>query len=551
MHRYLFTAFAFFGFIQAASAQTFTRQDTLRGSNTSERAWWNVQHYDLNMKVDIANQTLSGYNTIRFSVRQKGQSLQVDLQAPMHIDSAFYHQQRCTLRQSGNAWYVDLPIGISSSINDSITVYYSGKPRAAKHAPWDGGLVWSKDQKGRDWVAVACQGLGASVWWPTKDYQGDEPDRGMRMAVNIPDSLQNISNGRLTGKLPQKDGTTTWVYQVVNPINNYDATINIGHYVTLKDTFNGLNGKLDMEYVVLDYNKDKALKHLQKDAKNMLRCFEYWFGPYPFYEDGYRLVETPYLGMEHQSAIAYGNTFKKGYLGMDRSGTGMGKYWDYIVVHESGHEWFGNNITASDIADMWIQEAFTTYSEALFIECTKNKAAAEKYIQGLRKNVDNDRNIIGAYGVNDEGSGDMYDKGANMIHTIRQIIDNDSTFRAILQGLNRGFGKQTITTAQVENYMMEQSGKNLKPIFDAYLRTTKIPVFEYRPSGKNAMIYRFANVDESFTMPVKVMRDGKTMEWWYPTSHWTESAIPAGISKFKIDPNFFIETKLLPEDTDW
>jgi aminopeptidase N len=550
MRRYLFTMLALTGLSYTAQAQKFTHQDTLRGSVTPERAWWNVQHYDLNVAVDIPNKSLSGYNIIRFSVNHPGQTMQVDLQSPMHIDSVFYHGQRCKLRQDGNAWFVQLPIGISSSINDSISVHFSGTPRAAKHAPWDGGLVWQKDAQNRDWVGVACQGLGASVWWPNKDYQGDEPDRGMRISVTVPKGLTNISNGRLTGKL-ETATTTTWTYDVVNAINNYDATLNIGNYVTLKDTFNGLKGVLDMEYVVLDYNKDKALKHLQHDAKTMLRCFEYWFGPYPFYEDGYRLVETSYLGMEHQGAIAYGNKFKKGYLGMDRSGTGFGKYWDYIVVHESGHEWFGNNITAADIADMWIQEAFTTYSEALYIECTKNKDAADKYVRGLRKNLNNDRNIIGAYGVNDEGSGDMYDKGANMLLTIREIIDNDSTFRAILQGLNRGYAQQTISTRQVENYMMEQSGKNLQPLFDVYLRTTEVPVFEYRPSGKNAMVYRFTNVPANFTMPIKVTRDGKTTEWWEPTTQWTESALPGDIKKFKINPNFFIESKLLPEDTDW
>ncbi|MBA3663471.1 MAG: M1 family metallopeptidase [Bacteroidetes bacterium] len=518
----------------------YSKGDSLRGSINENRSWWDVSHYTLEVQVDIPGRFIRGKNTIAFKTISPPKLMQVDLQDPLNIDSAVFHSVKCKWTHFYNAWNIELPGEVNTT--DSLIVYYSGKPRAARFPPWDGGFIWKKDDKGRDWVGVSCQGLGASVWWPNKDHQYDEPDKGMDILITTPDSLTNISNGKLISKIQNRNKTITWHHRVINPINNYDATINIGKYVVVKDSFEGKNGRLAIEYAVLDYNKDKIESHLKKDTKDMLRSLEYWFGPYPFYEDGYRLVETSYLGMEHQSAIAYGNKFKKGYLGTDRSKTGVGMLWDFIIIHESGHEWFGNNITCSDNADMWIHEGFTTYSEVLFLESTHGKDTANMYVIGLRKNIRNDVPVIGDYGVNKEGSGDMYDKGANMIHTIRQVINNDSVFHNILLGLNEDFAKKSVSTKQIESYISEKSGRDFSPVFDQYLRTSNIPVFEYTVQ-KGKIVYRFTNCNTNFKMPLKIITDKNEVLWLEVTKDKKEAKLPVQTKTVRVDYNFFILQK--------
>lgn len=525
-----------------AKSQPFTKADSLRGTLNDNRSWWNLNHYNLFVKVDIANKFISGKNTILFTVEKSASKMQIDLQPPLQIDSAIYHGKKRSWQHIENAWVIDLETATTAGAEDSIGIYYSGQPRPAKFAPWDGGFSWKVDEKKRPWVGVSCQGLGASVWWPCKDHQSDEPEKGVAISVNVPDTLVNISNGKLVSSTKENDKTITWTYRVVNPINNYDVTLNIGKYITVTDSYNGKNGKLDIEYAMLDYNAGKIETHLKKDTKDMLKAFEFWFGPYPFYEDGYRLVETSYLGMEHQSAIAYGNKFKKGYIGTDRSRKGPGLLWDFIIVHESGHEWFGNNITAKDIADMWIHEGFTTYSEVLFLEYNYNKDSANKYITGLRRNILNDKPIIGSYGVNDEGSGDMYDKAANMIHTIRQIIDNDTIFRNILLKLNKDFGKKTVTTAEVENVINVLSGKNFTPVFDQYLRNKTVPALEYKLK-KGKLIYKWSDCISGFDMPVKIKLDNQPAIWIYPGTAFKELKVAKGTKELSVDANFYVFLK--------
>ncbi|MCW3078460.1 MAG: peptidase [Bacteroidetes bacterium] len=518
----------------------YTRGDSLRGMQNVNRSWWDVLFYNFKVDVNITDRFIKGSNCIHFKSLTPSQTMQIDLQDPLKIDSVVFHSGKCEWTHEYNAWVITL-----NSIpkpEDSIVVFYSGKPRPAKFAPWDGGFSWKKDELERPWVGVSCQGLGASVWWPNKDHQYDEPDNGMAISVTIPDSLINISNGNLTSVISNGNSTSTWNYKVSNPINNYDVTLNIGKYVTVRDSFVGTKGNLKIEYAVLDYNKNKIESHLKKDTKDMLSSFEYWFGPYPFYEDGYRLVETSYLGMEHQSAIAYGNKFKKGYLGTDRSKTGVGMLWDFIIVHESGHEWFGNNITCKDNADMWIHEGFTTYSEVLYLESTRGKDTANMYVIGLRKNIQNDRPLIGDYNVNNEGSSDIYDKGANMIHTIRQIIDNDSIFHAILLGLNKDFAKKTVITKEIEEYMIAKSGKELAPVFDQYLRTRNVPVLEYK-INKDKLQFKWTNCNRSFNMPIKITVVNKEELWISPTIKKKEIALQKGIRTITIDKNFYVVSK--------
>jgi len=522
-------------------AQTYTKKDSLRGTLNSNRSWWDVLYYDLKVKINAETKSITGSNYISYKPVSKGNVMQIDLQEPLKIDSVIYHARLCSTKNFLNIWLIDLPDALIDIEKDSITIFYSGKPRPAKFAPWDGGISWTKDEKKRHFIGVSCQGLGASVWWPNKDHQSDEPDKGMKISVTIPDSLVNISNGNLISVNKHNNGTATWIYKVNNPINNYDVTMNVGKFVTVTDTFKGRNGALKIEYVVLDYNEEKIETHLKKDTKNMLSAFEYWFGPYPFYEDGYRLVETSYLGMEHQSAIAYGNKFRKGYLGRDRSGSGVGMLWDFIIIHESGHEWFGNNITIKDVADMWIHEGFTTYSEVLFLEYNYNKDSAEKYIVGLRKNILNDKPMIGDYGVNKEGSGDVYDKGANMIHTIRHVMNNDSAFHKILLGLNKDFAKKTVTTKEIEEYMIFKSGEDLAPIFDQYLRRSTVPQFQYELK-KGKLIYRWANCNKGFNMSVKIYLDNKTPLWLNPLTQQQEIDVSRETKSIIVDKNFYVIT---------
>ncbi|WP_407521530.1 M1 family metallopeptidase [Lacibacter sp. MH-610] len=494
----------------------FTKQDTLRGSITPERAWWDVVMYDLQVKPDFTRFTLSGTNTIYFKiVKSPAAKMQIDLQDPLTIDSAWLNDIPVTFSREGNAWFIDLPKGkMPKSLPQNqykngplqqLKLVYHGVPKPALNAPWDGGVVWKKDEKGNPWINVACQGLGASVWWPCKDHQSDEPD-STQISIITPDTLMNISNGRLRNTSASVNGFKTWTWFVSKPINIYNITMNIGKYAHFKDTLMGENGKLDLDYYVMEYNLEKAKKQFEI-VKPMLRAFEYWFGRYPFYEDGYKLVESHHLGMEHQSAVAYGNKFQNGYRGRDLSGTGWGMKWDFIVVHETGHEWFGNNISAKDVADMWVHEGFTNYSETLFLDYVYGTEAGNAYVQGIRRNIQNEKPIIGTYNVNSEGSGDMYYKASNMIHMIRQIIGDKSTFRLLLRDMNEKYRHKTVTGAEIEDFISKRTGFNLSKVFDQYLRTTQIPVLEYyleTSSGMQTLYYRWANCIKGFNMPINL-----------------------------------------------
>jgi len=485
----------------------FTYADTLRGSNGVFRQQWDVLHYDITVEPDYFTKTIVAKNSMQF-FDNGAKMMQIDLQQPMILDSVKDGPTSFKFRRDNNVYWLeyrdtsnDIMYKIKPGIR-SLTFYYHGKPREAVRAPWDGGWVWKKDKKGNPWMTVACQGLGASVWYPCKDIQSDKPDSGATLRMIVPDSLVAIGNGRLTEKKQSGNGKTTYTYNVKSTINNYCIVPYIGKYVSFNEKYPGLNGNLDMTYWVMEYNLEKAKKQFT-DAPKMMKAFEHWFGPYPFYEDGYQLIEAPHLGMEHQSAIAYGNNFKMGYGGADLSGTGEGLKWDFIIVHESGHEWFANSICTKDIADMWVHEGFTNYSETLFTEYYWGKAAGETYVQGIRKNIVNDIPIIGSYGVNKEGSGDMYYKAANMIHLIRQITNDDVKFRALLLGLNKTFYHKTVTTNQIEQYIGSFLKLDITGIFDQYLRTIKVPLLEYKINNKK-FEYRWVNNVPNLVLPIKV-----------------------------------------------
>ncbi|MFC7000084.1 M1 family metallopeptidase [Rufibacter roseus] len=524
----------------AQNSSSFTRQDTLRGSITPERVWWDLEHYDLQMQVNLQDNTMQGVNHISYKVLEPRQVMQIDLQPPMQITEVVQNGTKLKVRQDGNAWFVTLQKKQEQGAQETVEVHYGGKPQVSINPPWSGGVTWQKDANGKPFIATSVQGDGASLFWPNKDHMYDEPD-SMMIRVRVPQGLINVSNGRLRKTETHPDGTQTFHWAVTNPINNYGVNVNIANYVHFSEEYIGEKGKLDCSYYVLRYNLEKAKKQF-KDVPRMLKAFEHWFGPYPFYEDGFKLVEVPYLGMEHQSSVTYGNKYQNGYLGRDLSGTGWGLKFDFIIIHESGHEWFANNITYKDIADMWIHESFTAYSENLFVEYYYGKKAGSGYVIGTRQNIMNDRPIIGFYNVNHSGSGDMYYKGANMLHTLRQLVNNDEKWRQVLRGLNKDFYHQTVTTQQIESYLSQQLQIDLKSFFDQYLRDTKVPVLEYRFAGKK-LFYRWANSVQGFSIPVKVWVNQKE-QWLQPvTGTWKEAKLPITIKSLTVDENFYVGEK--------
>ncbi|HKW09758.1 MAG TPA: M1 family metallopeptidase [Gemmatimonadaceae bacterium] len=528
---------------RAQDSTKFTHADSLRGSNGPGRAWWDAAFYDLHVRVDPADSSIRGYNAVVYRVLAPGDTMQIDLRNPLVVDSIVRRRHALTYRRDGDALFVSLPDRPRVGALDTISVYYHGKPRVAHRAPWDGGFVWTRDSLGHTWIATANEGIGASVWWPNKELRADEPD-SQRISITVPSEIVDVSNGRLRSTVKNDDGTTTYEWFVSSPINNYDVAVNAGEYTHLTDTFQGEKGKLTLDFWPLTYHADTARKQFEQ-VKPMLTCFEHWFGPYPWYADGYKLVETPHLGMEHQSAVAYGNHFKNGYLGRDLSATGWGMKWDFIIVHESGHEWFGNSITAQDPADMWVQEGFTNYAEGLFTECQSGKEAGAQYIIGSRRNIRNDKPIIAAFGVEKEGSGDMYYKTGSMLHMIRQVVNDDEKWRDILRGLNSTFYHKTVTGAEVRAYINQRSGIDFNPVFAQYLMTTQIPTLEYVLTD-SVVRYRWTNVVPGFTMPVRVSIGG-VRHWLRPTEIWGSTRLAGGRAgaPLVVDPDFYITTREL------
>jgi aminopeptidase N len=517
--------------------EKFTRADSLRGNLTPLRTCYDINYYHLDVKFDIGKKYISGSNQFKFTATQDFTKLQFDLYANLTIEKVVYKGKQIPYTREAAAVFVTFPKAIKQGSKDEFTVYYGGNPTIAKRAPWDGGVVYTTDSLGKPWVATACQGAGASIWWPTKDHQADEVD-SILISISVPTGLKDVSNGRLRKTTELKDGYTRFDWFVGNPINNYDVAANIGDYVHFGDTYNGEKGKLTTDFWVLSYNIDKAKRHFGKDVPRMLKAFEYWFGPYPWYEDGYKLIESPHLGMEHQSGVAYGNHYGNGYLGRDLSDTGLGLTWDYIIVHESGHEWFGNNITSKDIGDMWIHEGFTDYSESLFIESTSTKQKGQEYVFGLRRSIGNRTPVVGPYNVNKEGSGDMYNKGSVILNMTRTIINDDDKWRNILRGLNKTFYHKTVTYDDITQYISNQAGINLLPYFDQYLRYAKLPVVEFATvNGKLAA--RWKADAKGFTMPLKVRVKGGEYKFITPGVNDFSPVNIDGITKDNVEVDTF------------
>ncbi len=513
------------------------RQDTLRGSITAEREWWDLTYYHLDIKVEPDKKFISGSNTVGYKVLESKKTMQIDLQEPMKITSVEADGKSLKFNRDGNAYFIELKHKQRKNDINYIKINYEGFPKEAIRAPWDGGLSWTKDDNGNHFVATSCQGLGASVWWPNKDHMYDEVD-SMLISVNVPKNLTNVSNGRLIKVTEHKNDTKTFDWFVTNPINNYGVNINIGDYVSFSEVYEGEKGNLDIDNYVLSYNLEKAKKQF-KQVPMMIEAFEHWFGPYPFYEDSFKMVEVPYLGMEHQSSITYGNKYQNGYLGRDLSGSGWGLKFDYIIIHEGGHEWFANNITYKDIADMWVHEGFTCYSENLYVDYFFGKKASAEYVIGTRAGISNRKPIIGQYDINREGSRDMYSKGANLLHTIRQLAMDDELWRQTLRGLNEEFYHSTVTTGEIEKYISKSIGMDLSKVFDQYLRDYRVPILEYEITN-GELNYRWNNVIDGFNMPIEVIIDGKNTVL-YPTSEFKKT--PIKNLYINVDDDYYIFKK--------
>jgi aminopeptidase N len=523
---------------QLPVSRIYTRQDTLRGSITPERAWWDLTYYHLNIAVNPADSSIYGTNTVTYRVVKPAVLMQIDLQEPLKLTKAVQDNTDLKFKREGNVYWIQLSGKQEQGKVYSVILSYGGKPKVSARPPWSGGITWEKDKNGLPFAASSCQGDGASLWWPCKDHMYDEPD-SMLISVNVPENLMDVSNGRLRSVVKQKNKTITYNWFVANPINNYGVNINIGDYAHFSEIYKGEKGLLDCNYYVLKEDFEKA-KLQFKQAPMMLAAFEHWFGPYPFYEDGYKLVEVPYLGMEHQSSVTYGNGFKNGYRRTDLSGSGWGLKFDFIIIHESAHEWFANSITYEDIADMWVHESFGNYAENLYVEYYYGKEAGSEYVLGTRANILNDMPIIGNYNVNSEGSHDMYYKGGNMLHTIRQIVDDDEKWRGILRGLNKDFYHQVVKGSQIEDYLSEKTGINLKSVFDQYLRDIRIPVFEFSVKD-NELTFRWNNCVKGFDMPLRIRVSGKEM-FIYPKTLFSTIKLSGENEEIKVDPGFYVAT---------
>ena len=514
-----------------------TRQDTLRGSITPERSWWDLNYYHLDISVNPEKKYIEGSNLVYYKVLSSNNVMQIDLQEPLELLMAKQEGEELEIQKEGNAYFINLKRNQIVGSLEKIKLFYKGNPREAVNAPWDGGISWEKDDNGNHFIASSCQGLGASVWWPNKDHMYDEVD-SMKISVNVPKGLTNVSNGRLL-EIEEKKNSNTFHWFVNNPINNYGVNINIGDYVRFSEVYDGENGNLDLDYFVLSYNLAKA-KEQFKQVPMMIEAFEHWFGPYPFYEDSFKMVEAPYLGMEHQSSITYGNGYTNGYKGSSYpSNSKWGLKFDYIIIHEGGHEWFANNITYRDIADIWIHEGFTTYSENLYVEYFYGKEAGAEYVISSRKGISNFKPIItGEYGVNRESSGDIYAKGANVLHTLRQLTKDDELWRDTLRGINKDFFHQTVSSNQIENYISKKLNINLKKFFDQYLRDTRIPIFEYEIND-GELKYRWSNVINGFNMPIEINLDNKSIKL-FPVMDWKHLKTIEG--NLEINKNYYVKS---------
>lgn len=529
----------------AFAQPAFTRADTLRGMLTPLRTCYDIHYYHLDVKIDTTTKSLTGSITIAFTAVQDFDRMQIDLFENLRIEKIVLDDNRpLSFQREANAVFIQMPEKLRKNAPHRITVFYSGMPQIARRPPWEGGFVWSRDELGNPWLAVTCQGTGASVWWPNKDHQSDEPD-SMLLSVTVPKGLMNISNGRLRAQTDLPGGWTRFDWFISYPINNYNVTLNVGKYAHWRDYYIA-GDTLTLDYYVMPCHLDKAKAQFQQ-VKPMLAAFEKYFGKYPFPRDGFKLVESPHLGMEHQSAVAYGNHYLQGYRG--RASSSVGLKFDFIIIHETAHEWWGNSVTSEDIADMWIHESFGAYAEAVYVEELFGYDQALQYINGKKPNVLNDRPIIGVYGVHRRGSGDMYDKGQLVLNTLRHVIADDRLWWAIIKGLAEDFKYRIVNADQVFAYINQKAGKDYGYFFEQYFRNAEIPQLEITVTQHRDSViaqYRWRAEVPDFRMPVKVTTARNGFAFIYPTTSWQTTRLE-GVppERFKVAEDlFYVDVKL-------
>ena len=507
-----------------------TRADILRGAYGPYRANNDLLYYHLDIRVDPAAKTITGKNTIRFKMLADGTRIQIDLLDTLNVDKILFDGAPLKYVRDSGAVFIDFPQTLHAGKTYSIDFYYSGPPVEKGRF---GAITFKKDPADRTWINTACEGDGSSTWWPSKDQWKDEVEN-MDLSVAIPNDLVDVSNGKFVSKTDLGDGYTRWDWHIGYPINSYDVSLNIGNYVHFDDKF----GTLPLDFYVLPEDLDKAKVQFAQ-AKGMLEAFTHYFGEYPFARDGYKLIEVPYTGMEHQTAVTYGNGFKNGYYNRDWTGVGISLRFDFIIIHESGHEWFGNSITAADPADMWIHEGWTTYLEELYVEYRWGKEDGIKYINGMKPKIYNLRPIIAERGVNADPTEDQYFKGALMLNTLRSVIDDDKKWFALIHDFYQHFKYQTILTEDVIAWFNEHSGMDLTPIFNQYLHHRAIPRLELLfGETPGIVMYKWNADQEDFAMPVRV---GTPDHWQliHPTTKWQTMQTPLGKDQFQVATDLY------------
>ncbi len=514
-----------------AGAAIPTRFDMLRGAYSPFRANNDLLYYHLDVRVDPDEKSIRGKNTIRFRMLQDGTRIQLDLNEALAIDKILLGEMTLKYQRDSGAVFVDFPHTLRAGQIYSIEFHYSGHPLETGRF---GGMTFKKDPAGRTWINTACEETGASIWWPNKDQWRDEV-QSMDISVAVPNGLIDVSNGHFAGKTDLGDGYTRWDWHVSYPINNYDVSMNIGKYEHYSDNL----GDLPLDFYVLPEDLDRSKPQFAQ-AKGMIEAFQHYFGPYPFAKDGYKLIEAPYSGMEHQSAVTYGNLFKNGYMGRDWTGVGISTRFDFIIIHESGHEWFGNAVSATDHADMWIHEGWTTYLESLYVEYRWGKEDAIKYLSGYRPKVHNLRPIVAERGVNADPTEDQYFKGALMLNTLRSVVNDDAKWWALLRGFYQRYKYQNILTEDVIAYFNLHTGMNLTPVFNQYLRRAAIPRLELLfGEAPGTVMYRWAADEEKFAMPVRVGSPGN-WQTIKPTTDWQMMKTPLSKDELQVDVDHFL-----------
>jgi len=513
---------------QAPSAPT--RANILRGAYGPYRANNDLLFYHLDVRVDPEKKFISGKNTIRFKMLKNDTRIQLDLHPALRVDKILFDTTELKYEREFGAVFVDFPKTLRAGRVYTIDFYYSGNPLETGRF---GGIAFRKDPSGHPWINTACEGIGASIWWPNKDQWRDEVE-SMQISVSIPNDLVDVSNGKFMGKTDLGDGYTRWDWLVHYPINNYDVSLNIGNYRHFSDHLGGL----PLDFYALPEDLDKAKKQFVQ-AKGMLEAYQHYFGEYPFKKDGYKLIEAPYSGMEHQSAVTYGNHFANGYLERDWTGVGVSLKFDFIIIHESGHEWFGNAVTAADPSDMWIHEGWTTYLECLYVEYMFGHDDAVKYVNGYKAKVKNAVPIIAERGVNAEPPQDMYFKGALFLNTLRSVVNDDPRWWKLIRDLYKRFKYKNIMTEDIVQFFDRKTGKDMTPIFNQYLRHTAIPTLELKFNAADGTVsYRWKADEPGFAMPVRV---GKKDNWQLiqATADWQTIKSPIAKNEFGVATDLY------------